>query len=836
MDRSLFCAIVFSGHWLLAQTPEIHFAFNQTTGDQTCLESISSISYPVTNHFNKPEFISAIDGNALRLDGWSTYITSPTFSMANITRQLTIETWYATEAFTKEPASIFDWIGPSSGFHLSVGSFGEINFGYVIDGASYLHNTPNHLSKYQWHHIVAVINLDAGITKIYVDNALWFSKTDLLGTEISTSTQALFIGKRNLNQSFSGFSTNTLNGAIDDLVIYSTALDEATIAAHFTPAGDRTVELVIDPTVRYAGDYLRPQYHPIPNAVWANECYGLIYYNNKYHLFFQKNPNGPYLYFMHWGHFTSPDLVNWTEERIALAPDSSPGFDNFGVWSGTATLGIDGTPKLIYTGVNGQRAAIGLASPTDSNLTSWTKSSSNPIIPGAPSSYPTMDFRDTYIWKDGTTYYMIVGSGINGNGGGVVFNYKSNDLLNWTLIGPLYRDINTTRSGIFWEMPFFYKVSGNTYILGVNPVPTPSARTKTLYWLGKWENEKFTPYDVTPKQFEFVAENMLAPALGTDKDGNPVYIGIIPEDRSEASQIAAGWRQTFSLPRELRLLQDSTIGHLPHRNLCRLRGPNVVVQNRSIASGTNFNLPELAGTQTEFDFNIKADSASIFSIQVYKNLDGKEFTSLKFSLRENTISLDRSFSTYSSGLKNIRTENYIFDHKDTINIRMFLDHSILEVFVDRVIVISCRVYPSRIEDDKVDIILNEGGVNILSVNQWSMLSTGQSNNQEVCIPSNLPLELRKKKKSNPVTAIDNDKSDDHFDLYPIPSSGKIGLHKSGNWQSEFSIYSMTGQLVLSTQVSNFTNEIEAGHLPNGIYVAKSLCISKAQYFKIVIQH
>jgi sucrose-6-phosphate hydrolase SacC (GH32 family) len=450
-----------------------------------------------------------------------------------------------------------------------------------------------------------------------------------------------------------------------------------------------------------------------------------------------------------------------------------------------------------------------------------------------------MDFRDIYVWKQGSIYYMIVGSGIGGNAGGKVVLYKSTDLTSWTYLKPLFFDTNTSRSGVFWEMPFFYKLDSATYILGVLPTPNAiSGPAKVLYWLGKWENETFTPYFEAPKKTEFIPENLLAPAVGTDKDGNAVTIGIIPEDRSVTSQIAAGWRQTFSVAREMRLLKDSTIGQIPHRNLCRLRSEKLALDSRQIEKGTNFNLPGISGTQIEIEATFKADTASIFSLQFFKHTDGKEVTSVIFNLKDNSISLDRSGSSLTSGLKNIRKEKYVFDANDSIYVRAFLDHSILEVFVDNLIVISCRVYPSRVESNNVDVVLSEGGVKLLSLNKWNMLDLSETTSQDVCPPIDLPTEFRKEKKTvvTPVTTAINKEIESEFELYPNPASDYVIVQRAGTWEARVILYSLTGEQVLETIVTSAKNKINVSGLPSGVYVGKCYTKSSAvRRFKLIIK-
>src|ERR1700747_3207135 len=66
----------------------------------------------------------------------------------------------------------------------------------------------------------------------------------------------------------------------------------------------------------------RPGYHFSPKEKWMNDPNGLVRQDGVYHLFFQFYPNdivwGP----MHWGHATSTDLIHWSQQPIALYPDS----------------------------------------------------------------------------------------------------------------------------------------------------------------------------------------------------------------------------------------------------------------------------------------------------------------------------------------------------------------------------------------------------------------------------------------------------------------------------------------------------------------------------------
>ena len=591
-------------------------------------------------------------------------------------------------------------------------------------------------------------------------------------------------------------------------------------------------ELAFDPAVRHSGDHLRPQYHAMPVTSWANEPYGLTYYKGKYHLFFQKNPNGLWLHFMHWGHLSSTDLVDWEEEKIALAP--SPGFDDFGVWSGTTIKDQNGVPVIFYTGVDVGRAGIGVAFPKDDELIEWEKYENNPVIPAAPAGF--LDFRDPYVWEDNGTYYMIVGAGLAGNGGGALPTYKSTDLLNWTRISNLYASSNLEESGFFWEMPLFYKLNEQgDYLLMVTPLFS-NKPANVIYWIGKWENEKFIPYDKTPQLLEPVRDNTLAPAIGTDEAGRITYIGIVPENRNVGDQLAAGWRQTFSLPRVIRLLEDSSLGQYPHPNLCRLRQNEQSISNRIIAPGSKANLPEFGGNQLNLSFKIKADSASKFSLQLLKNAEGNQFTSFIFDLGANRIALDTRFAHSQAAETEYKSFDYVFDYKEEINVEVFVDHSVVEVFLDNLLVMSARVYPAE-NSQAVDLVVSSGEVEIIEAQQWDMQNMSAATGTEVCELSSLPTEFRKLPEEPRPTGIKRDEEiRKSINIYPNPAKELLNIdvpHHLGAF--EVSVVSVAGSIVHSATQHISKQAINLFGLSKGMYIVQVKGQTFSEFFKIIIQ-
>ena len=803
------------------------FSCDEVSGESEIIENNSTNTYYVEHYQNRPERINGVKGNALRLDGYSTWGTLSNFDIPNISNVMTVECWYATESFNAVATGLVHQKAGGEGFSINVKPYGNLWIEFYAAGKYYAITTTQKIEKYKWNHIVFQIDLPNNKALLYVNGELWAEKNTDSHHQIDLNNNLTYIGSSNNTASFAGFPLAVANGAIDELTFYNTILTTTTIQNNYNQYATAEVDLDIDHNIRHADDYLRPRYHPMPNTSWTNESYGLTYYENKYHLFFQKNPNAPILNFMHWGHLSSPDLVNWTEEKIALAPQE--GFASKGTWSGTTFFDDNNKPIISYTGVNGAIAGIGMAYPTDVSLNDWVLFEDNPVIPAAPTNINHLDFRDPYVWKEGDTYYMVVGSGLKNNGGGTLITYTSSDLINWVNVPAVYSNENVSKAGTFWEMPYFNKINDEDYLLVVTP-QFNNKPAETIYWLGAFDGHSFAPYENEPKRFEHLTRHLLSPAIGLDEVNRLTYSGIIPEDRDVTLQVKAGWRHIFSLPRVLRVLADGkTLGHLQHPNLCRARQNEVSMENRSIQIGTSFNLPEYQGIQSELYFKLYTPDVETFKIQVFKNKASTQLTSITFDKVQNKLGINRVLSSTAQTVENNRSAPYSFNPNDTIEVRVFLDHSVMEVFVDNVVVMSARVYPSK-GSELIDIINDSSApIELLEFKAWDIVDKEVVSAIEVCEITDLPDDLF-------TTIKEVYKANERLHhVFPNPFEEKINIkfkHQEGKLSGTYILYNAIGQAVLEGSYLD-SAEITLKYLSEGIYFLSLSRNKQTEMFKLI---
>jgi beta-fructofuranosidase len=498
---------------------------------------------------------------------------------------------------------------------------------------------------------------------------------------------------------------------------------------------------------------------------------------------------------------------------IALAPE--PGWDQAGIWSGYVVKDDLGNVVAFYTGVDGVKAGIGLAYP-DNELRNWTKEISNPLIPNPPSTYNHMDFRDPLIWKHDDKWFMIVGSGIH-HVGGILLTYTSPDLLHWEVATPLFYD-NYQNSGRFWEMPAFFKVTETKYILLVNTVPWDGVPAETIYWVGEWSGNRFKPDHEKPKQFDLINGPLLAPSINTDESGRITANGIIPDTRKSEDQNTAGWTHLYSLPRQLRLMLDGILAQTPHPNLCRLRNDQVEnITDQDIAENVKDNLSNTIGDNLELHFSIIPGSAESFDIIVRRSNDNLEYTVIRFDEASNKVVLDQTHSSLSNSVaKNVKDANYVFSNTDTLDIRVFVDKSVIEVFVDNITSFSTRVYPTQ-SALSYDIVANGGQLKLAAMQSWTMDTT--YHNDEICEPLALPNGYRKEI----ITGIeDQSMQNSTFTVFPNPSEGVLQILTNNNKQNieEISVFDLNGGLLFFEECDLFSTgvTVDLKSLNKGTYV------------------
>jgi beta-fructofuranosidase len=619
--------------------------------------------------------------------------------------------WFALESYPADTAAFFGLRDTEERtVAVCVDRFGKLLLGLGNDGHYTYLPTKVHLEKFHW--LRLLLADDPKGLSLYADGKKAGTVTEKL-----SPIQSLILAKDYRNKYVGRiFETTAINGIVSDIRLYMQPVDRKNERAALKHYGKLTPVLAI-PAARFAGDFNRPKYHLLPAANWTNEIHGLLLYKGIYHIFNQENASNLFLGQINWGHFSSPDLVNWTEQRPAITPE--PGYDCNGAWSGHAVINKKGIPTLIYT-TGGARMRVGLAFPADSSLIRWKKYKGNPVILGQPKGFTRTDQRDEYAWREGNTWYLAQGYGITGDGDkpdrGTILLYKSPDLKHWTFLHTLFEgNPAIDHSGVFWEMPIFFKLQGK-YVLLVNKTPQRRSPARAFYWVGSFKNERFVPDNPIPRNLE-VINRLLSPSIAFDKEGRLVAMAIIPDEISSRAAYKAGWTHLYSIPR-IWELHDGKICQRPYPALQQLRDKHFSFPAQTAADS----LPFHAGShQLEVDLTLNPGNARHFGFYLCKNADGTEYTHIYYDADKHEMVVDQTHATLRKDIFHwAQKDSYDLPANKPVRLHLFIDGSVVEVFINERDAFTTRIFPSKADSNQIGLFSEGGTLRLEKADVWTL--------------------------------------------------------------------------------------------------------------------
>lgn len=736
-----------------------HWPLNEGKGI-TAIDVISGnaddISYALLDarftESRDPQWRKGIRGSALLFDGYSTWITRKAAAIEHLRSALTISAWVAPRSYEWGQEQRLSAIvnqhdrEAKEGYILGMYRHGSWSLQIGLAGKwveLWCHDRP--LPKQQWSHIAATFDKDEAVVKLYLNGEQVAALSTPANTEIIPCLNDLLIGKNNQAAVLAeAFRHNMFDGLMDEVKIYGRALSADEIASSYEadliPHGGIIPEIDeadirLDRTPLLA-DRHRPQYHASPAAHWMNEPHAPIYFNGQYHLFYQHNPQGPYWAQIHWGHWVSEDMVHWRDLPVALSPEKGA-VDPDGVWSGSASYDENGIPALFFTAgddsaVPNQR--VGLARSTfkqdgETDLVRWVKHP-EPLIVQEKGQGMFGDFRDPFVWKEGDLWYLLIGSGTEGQGG-TALAYTSRNMTDWEYKGPFYLSDPAVYPflGNMWELPVLLPLGKDSagkekHVFLISPLG-PGADVEVFYWIGAFDREtfRFVPDQDEPQLIDVGDFHFTGPSGMVDpKTGRSIVFTIAQGERTPQLDYDSGWAHNAGLPVSLTLREDGRLGIAPIEELQSLRGAHIVsLRDKSLAEANEL-LENVQGDMLEIQVEFAADSAAQMGLIVRKAPAGEEETVIYYDRMSSEFGVDRSKTTLdpnerSRGVQSGRLEL----EDDALKLHIYLDRSMVEAYANGLKSLTTRVYPSRLDSLGLQV-LGDDRLKVKSLDIWEMSS------------------------------------------------------------------------------------------------------------------
>lgn len=471
-----------------------------------------------------------------------------------------------------------------------------------------------------------------------------------------------------------------------------------------------------------ASDPYRPLYHFLAPQFLVKDPNGLIYWKGKYHLLYQNNPNeivdGKD---QHWGHAVSDDLVYWTDLPVALTPDPE-GSDRGGCWSGPMVV-VDGVPTAVYYG-NPGGVSIARAHPEDSMLIDWVKFPGNPIVRQPPEGSGWRVF-DPGVWKYGDTWHMICGGRQPGRGD-TAYLLTSKDFVSWEYHHEFYKsERKWTAANDDCAVPQFFKL-GDRHVLLFS-----SHRNGAQYYVGRYAPREYKFYPQIHDRLNHCdhraitmdSGNTIAPATLLGPKGRRIYFSWMAEGLQWPDvQVKNGWGGIMTLPQVLTLGDDNYLRIRPVTELKKLRHRHRSLTLQTISAGTTVTVDEIRGDTLELAAVVEPAKTGQFGIALRRSPGGEEQSLVLYDWQKKEISVDVRQSSKNPDVVDFDTQHasLALSENERLELRIFVDRSVVEVFANERRCLAKRIYPSRADSVGVALFAKGSDATVVSLEAWDM--------------------------------------------------------------------------------------------------------------------
>ncbi len=407
---------------------------------------------------------------------------------------------------------------------------------------------------------------------------------------------------------------------------------------------------------------------------------------------------------MHWGHFKSKDLVHWQVMPIALAPSEDLGEEH--CFSGCAAVTKKGKLVLIYTSIGKRLPEQWAAVPEDFHLTRWKKHPANPIITEKHhGAIKVHEWRDPFVFVYKGRHYLVTGGNLNASNGGQavvnVYRAENEELTEWKYLGVLFQHPDANVKNI--ECPNFFKL-GEKWVLIV------SQGQPVQYFIGSLEATTPPP----PKGqgdggLCFKAEkrgvmdygNYYAPNSMEDGKGRRVLWGWVKDFPA-----GRGWNGCLTLPRILEIGSDGQLVQEPAPELQKLRGERQLSVAGLQLNGSS--KVDIRGDALEIVLRLDPGHAKNCGLRIGHSAKGRRPVTIAYDGKELDVA-------------GVRMPLTLPEKKKTLELHIFLDRSVLEVYANHGICLT-RVIDTAPGDLGVELFSKGGDFTIQSLEVWPMTS------------------------------------------------------------------------------------------------------------------
>jgi len=178
---------------------------------------------------------------------------------------------------------------------------------------------------------------------------------------------------------------------------------------------------------------------------------------------------------------------------------------------------------------------------------------------------------------------------------------------------------------------------------------------------------------------------------------------IAQGDRESWDEYFAGWAHNGGMPVELSLDSEGNLAIQPISQVDNLHGDLLLEADNISMADLNDMLENVQGDALDIQISIQESDADEFGLLVRATKDFAEKTEIYYDSIKGGLYVNRLNSSLDATHKDITGD--IFDYEDMLNLRILIDRSLIEIYVNNERSLTTRVYPTLEDADGIMIHL-----------------------------------------------------------------------------------------------------------------------------------
>ena len=131
-------------------------------------------------------------------------------------------------------------------------------------------------------------------------------------------------------------------------------------------------------------------------------------------------------------------------------------------------------------------------------------------------------------------------------------------------------------------------------------------------------------------------------------------------------------------------------------------------------------LEELGGNSLELMLKMNSKDARQFGLKIACSPGGEEQTLVYYDALEKKLKVDTTKSSLTEGPKTVEAGPFELKAEEPLQLRVFVDKSVVEVFANGRQAVMRRIYPSRPDSVGVRLFSKGGSASVPNLEAWEM--------------------------------------------------------------------------------------------------------------------